>query len=89
MVNFKRIKKRSSVLVLILPFENGDLQIKKRSLVTPVVFGSAGVERDCERKDVVFGWFVLRFPLQVLSIEKKNIWLYFVSVLGGQFILTR
>ena len=54
-------KKRFSVFALILPFENGDLT-KKRSSVSPVGFGSAGIERECGRKDTVFGWFGLRSP---------------------------
>ena len=60
-------KNRSSVFALNLPFEDGVLQIKKRSSISTVAFESAGVERECRRKDIGFGWF--GFRLQSLSSE--------------------
>ena len=53
---------RPLVFAPILPFENGDLKKKKRSAVRTVVLRSAGVERECGRKYIVFGQFGFRLP---------------------------
>ena len=40
-------------------------KLKNRSSVSPVVFALPGVERECEWKDIVFGWFGLWLPLLI------------------------
>ena len=57
---------RPLVFAPILPYENGDLK-KKRSAVSRVVLRSAGAERECGWKYIVFGQFGLR--ISPLSAE--------------------
>ena len=49
------------VFAPILSYKNGDRQ-KKRFAVNRVVLRSAGAERKCGWKYIVFGWFGLRIP---------------------------
>ena len=72
------ILKKSPFFALILHFENGVLRKEKKSLVSTVVFESAGLEGKVWMEGyllvIVFGWFGLLFPLiMCIYIAIENI----------------